>query len=291
MKKRVNKDIIVFGIVFTLMIVGVLGVVFLSESNVEAATSVSCSLMSKASCSGTGKTVIIGLSDLTNGGHASKNNADDYANVLCCSGGTAITGTCPATQRIVRLSSANNAHVANASSTQYTTDVCYNGVSNCVTSTATSVSGKTKLLTISSAENAHVAGTTNGYNLGVWCTMGGGTTQTPCTDYQTRDTCWSNATQNCTWAPVNETVRVQNPTTGLYNAGCCEGRDEEIFNTVTGTCGGTTDEMCFDPWDLTQTPGSMVKNSTNTNPSELIWNQYCEQAAASWGYWTDVGKF
>ncbi len=92
MKKGRDRKFLVFGVVFALMVVGFFGFIIFSDSNVEAATgSVSCTIVAKSLCTGTGKTVVLGLSDLTNA-HASKNNLDNYNSVLCCEGGTAITG-------------------------------------------------------------------------------------------------------------------------------------------------------------------------------------------------------
>ncbi len=136
------------------------------------------------------------------------------------------------------------------------------------------------IITISDDENAHVAGITNGYNLGIWCGMT--PAQTPCTDYQTKITCWSNAAQNCTWPPINETVRPQ--------GGCCE----PGFKFILGECRETADEMCFANAGEFWTPQNQIDNGTTPtvrNPPKGSWNQYCEQAAASYGFWTEVGNF
>ncbi|MCH8945472.1 MAG: hypothetical protein IIA85_00945 [Nanoarchaeota archaeon] len=118
---------------------------------------------SASTCTATaGNQVVMYVSSLTNAhGELESFSPHQYSQVLCCNFGSGDT-TCSADNKIIGLSSPTNAHAERPENSNYTSNVCYDNLTNCfsVSGTANCAGAPSELevLRLSSSTNAHLEG-------------------------------------------------------------------------------------------------------------------------------------
>ena len=127
---------------------------------------------SASTCESTsGNNVVMYVSDSTNAhGELESRSSHNYKKVLCCNFGGGST-SCSGNNKIIGLSSSTNAHAERPENSRYNSNVCYDSLSSCFSTTSNCASGELEVLRLSSSTNAHISGPGQSYNTKICCTV------------------------------------------------------------------------------------------------------------------------
>ncbi len=151
----------VLGLLITILLV-IASIQFISSS-------ASCNIVERGAC-GTGKYIVMGVSDLTNAhGEFPDSGISGYPYVLCCDFQEVRGTICVGTNKIIGLSSSTNAHAEVPEQINYLTEVCYDDLECMGTSSTCPSDYPLPVLSLSNYTNAHIGASGDYPNYQICC--------------------------------------------------------------------------------------------------------------------------